>query len=139
MSVRGPAPRPCQSCPYRRDVPAGVWDESEYAKLRRYDADTADQPTAAFQCHQYDAGDTESRLCAGWVGCHGGELLALRLAATTGVLAEVDIEATFDYQSTVPLFESGAAAADHGVSEAPGPHARALQEKVLRTRSDIVV
>ncbi|KJR10317.1 hypothetical protein UG54_01470 [Gordonia sihwensis] len=77
-------------------------------------------------------------MCAGWVGCHGGQLLALRLAAATGELPEEDIDATFDYQSPVPLFESGAAAADHGVSENPGPQARALQEKVRRSRSDIV-
>nr|WP_280343300.1 DUF6283 family protein [Nocardia neocaledoniensis] len=31
-----PAPRPCVSCPYRRDVPSGVWDFGEYEKLRGY-------------------------------------------------------------------------------------------------------
>lgn len=28
-----PSPRLCESCPYRRDVPSGIWDRSEYAKL----------------------------------------------------------------------------------------------------------
>lgn len=37
---------PCHSCPYRRDVPSGVWATEEYDKLLPYDADTASQPSA---------------------------------------------------------------------------------------------
>ncbi|WP_367277007.1 DUF6283 family protein [Bradyrhizobium sp.] len=25
MSAPEPAPKPCGSCPYRRDVPSGIW------------------------------------------------------------------------------------------------------------------
>jgi hypothetical protein len=68
---------PCGSCPYRRDVPSGIWDASEYAKLPGYDAGWPDeQPTAAFFCHQQD-----DELCSGWVGCHNMvESFGLRLA-----------------------------------------------------------
>ena len=31
------AQSPCTSCPYRRDAPAGVWDKSDYEKLRGRD------------------------------------------------------------------------------------------------------
>lgn len=137
MNVRGPAPRPCASCPYRVDVPAGVWHDSEYAKLREYDADTASQPTALFLCHQRAETDPSRRLCAGWVGCHGEELLAVRMAVLVGEIVDDDVAATLDYTSPVPLFSSGADAADHGVSAEPGPEARAVQAKISRVRDDI--
>lgn len=37
------APKPCASCPYRRDVPEGVWHPEEYSKLRAYDGSTGEQ------------------------------------------------------------------------------------------------
>lgn len=33
-SLRAPAPRPCESCPYRRNVPSGIWTEEEYIEER---------------------------------------------------------------------------------------------------------
>src|SRR3954467_54109 len=102
-----PAPRPCQSCPYRRDVPSGVWSSTEYAKLVAYDAPTYAQPLALFQCHQNGADDGRARVCAGWVGCHGQELLALRLAVSTGRLDPL----VMGYRTTVALFASGRDAA----------------------------
>lgn len=120
MTLPCPGKAPCGSCPYRRDVPAGIWHPSEYAKLYRYDGETWGQSTALFFCHQQDG-----RLCAGWVGCHDTrELLALRL---NRVAPE-----TFDYESPVPLFASGAEAAEHGLSgvKSPAPRARRFIEKL---------
>lgn len=108
--VRGPAPRPCQSCPYRRDVPSGVWAASEYAKLAAYDRDTAAQPAEMFLCHQNSPDAAQSRLCAGWAACHGDQLLALRLAGARRDLPPEVVRAAMDYVSPVPLFDSGAAA-----------------------------
>ncbi|AMQ67016.1 hypothetical protein SEA_BIPPER_81 [Mycobacterium phage Bipper] len=127
-----PAPRPCASCPYRRDVPSGIWDASEYSKLTAYDRDTHAQPLGLFLCHQTNGDDPNARLCAGWVGCHGDQLIALRLAVARGRLpGEV-----FDYTTDVPLFESGAAAAAHGVAGIDNPDARAVNaiEKVAARR-----
>lgn len=135
--TNGPAPRPCTSCPYRRDVPSGIWAPTEYAKLIAYDADTALQPPNLFLCHQRAQDDEAARLCAGWVGCHGAELLALRLALHRGqVAAEV-----MEYTSPVPLFTSGAEAAIHGVRDhyAPGRRARTAIGKVAARRSDAVL
>lgn len=113
-----PSAAPCGSCPYRRDVPAGVWAASEYAKLPRYDGGTLDQlmagGTGLFFCHQNDG-----HLCAGWAGCHDlDHLLAVRMNA-------VD-PSTFDYVSPVPLFGSGTEAAEHGLSGVDDPDDRAL-------------
>ncbi|MBQ0896750.1 hypothetical protein KBX37_27275 [Micromonospora sp. U56] len=118
--VRGPATAPCGTCPYRRDVPSGVWDASEYSKLPDYDQPTALQPPGLFLCHQADG-----RVCAGWAGCHDTDnLLALRLAALHAMDPD-EVTATRDYVCPVPLFDSGAAAAAHGMAGIDNPDARA--------------
>jgi hypothetical protein len=115
---------PCSSCPYRRDVPSGVWAHSEYQKLRDYDAPTGDQPFAAFACHA-----SPEVLCHGWAVVHSNrghqyDLLALRL-----MLPHPKIP-----PAGVPLFGSGNEAADHGQRdiEAPGAEARRTTDRLLR-------
>lgn len=127
-----PAKAPCISCPYRRDVPSGVWSASEYEKLPPYDLDTPNQPMAAFFCHQQDG-----RICAGWVGCHdAGSLLSLRIAPLTGTMTRNEVEACYDYVSPVPLFGSGVEAAEHGMAEIDAPSERAMRvvEKIVDRR-----
>lgn len=134
--IGGPAPQPCQSCPYRADAPSGIWAAEEYAKLVGYDADTASQPPNLFLCHQTDADDPRARLCAGWVGCHGDQLLSLRLAASRGDLEPATAEAAFSYTTSTLLFESGTAAALHGIRDIPAPStsARHAIDKIARRR-----
>lgn len=122
------AAAPCKSCPYRQDVPSGVWDQSEYDKLPGYDGGMIDQLAAGtagvFMCHQQDG-----RLCAGWVACHGAEnLVAFRFR---GAEAHPDV---WDYATKVPVFESGRAARNHGMRdlESPGPQARKTIDRLLR-------
>ena len=126
----GPAARACGSCPYRRDVPSGVWHASEYRKLPAYDNDTMGQPPHLFLCHQQDG-----RVCAGWAGCHdGAHLLALRVAAMSGTLTDDELTATVDYVSPVPLFRSGAEAAAHGLADVDQPDERACRTIDTLTR-----
>ncbi|MFC1436631.1 DUF6283 family protein [Streptacidiphilus sp. N1-10] len=139
-SLRRPAPRPCKSCLYRRDVPSGVWAHEEYEKLRRYDAPTVDQPPRLFQCHQTDADSTIARICAGWAGCHdSAHLLALRIAILEGSIDETTYQAMLEYESSVPLFASGNEAADHGQADTNDPRddAERLVAKITRTRRDL--
>ncbi|WP_205661085.1 DUF6283 family protein [Amycolatopsis vastitatis] len=139
--VGPPAPRPCASCPYRRDVPSGIWYASEYAKLPRYDAETGAQPGGLFHCHQNDSDGSRRRICAGWAGCHDGdELLALRLAVFSGRISSATAQTTVNYRSPVPLFDSGAEAAIHGVRGFDAADSGALQaiEKIRRVRGDII-
>lgn len=50
------APRPCNTCPYARSTPPGVWAPEEYAKLSRYDrSPETNQDLATFHCHQENA------------------------------------------------------------------------------------
>jgi hypothetical protein len=131
--TKGPADKPCISCPYRRDVPSGVWAANEYDKLPRYDEPTWSQPPAVFLCHQVDG-----RVCAGWAGCHDtDELLSLRVAGVSESMTMEEIEATRDYVSPVPLFASGAEAREHGLAELETPSVEAgeLAQRILRKRN----
>jgi len=123
-----PSKAPCGSCPYRKDVPSGLWSKEEYEKLPQYDGETFEQimqgGTALFYCHQNDGS-----LCAGWVGCHDmHHAAAIRFAR-----GEVD-DSVYDYISPVPLFGSGTQAALYGMRdiENPGPEARVLIDKLER-------
>jgi|SRR5262252_2956046 len=116
------AKRPCGSCPYRKDVPSGIWAREEYEKLPLYDGPTWQQTFAVFMCHQRDG-----NLCAGWLACHGPwELLALRIARLRN---EVD-PAVMSYATDVPVFASGACAHAHGVRDLKKKTPRAI--KMLR-------
>jgi hypothetical protein len=112
-----------------------VWTADEYAKLREYDSPTWAQPLRAFQCHQTGPEDRAARLCAGWVGCHGQDLMALRIGV---VMGDID-PSVMDYQTDVPLFATGAEAAEHGEADiyAPGPAARAMVAKIAASREDV--
>ncbi len=126
----GVAKAPCKSCPYRRDVPSGIWHAHEYDKLPAYDGEIIDQLRAGagglFMCHQQDG-----CLCAGWLATHGPDnLLALRLSGHE-VTKEV-----WDYTSPVPVFGSGAEAAAHGKAdiETPGEKAQRTVGRLIRKR-----
>jgi sarcosine oxidase delta subunit len=140
VTTQPPAPRPCTYCPYRRDVPSGVWSAEEYAKLARYDRPTWEQPPAVFRCHVHDRDSERGTVCAGWAGCHDcDELMALRVGTLTGEIPVETAEAIRAYRSPVPLFDSGAEAAAHGMREIlnPGPEARKAIRKIGRIRTDL--
>lgn len=140
MIIKPPAPRPCESCPYRRDVPSGIWAPEEYAKLSAYDRPTMEQSVGVFLCHQNDRNSPGSRTCAGWAGCHDGyELLAIRFAMMHGEMSPETADVICEYKSPVSLFESGAEAARHGMAEVelPGDQAAAAIAKIERRRRDL--
>lgn len=113
-----PPKRPCGSCPYRRDVPSGIWAAEEYAKLPAYDRETWAQPPGLFMCHQKDG-----CLCGGWLAAHGTrKLLALRIHAH---LLDPGV---WTYEPGVPVFGSGAEAAAYGTAEIERPGARARRK-----------
>ncbi|MFD5015348.1 DUF6283 family protein [Streptomyces chartreusis] len=92
-----------------------------------------------FQCHQADADSTARRICAGWAGCHGDGLLALRVALIEGRIDEATFAAAAAYQPPIALFGSGSEAADHGQADIHWPDGEAarLIAKIARTRSDL--
>lgn len=123
INLPRPAKAPCRSCPYRCDVPSGIWDANEYAKLPGYDGPTWTQSRALFFCHQNDG-----KLCAGWAACHDTDhLLALRMQRVH--------KSTYGYVSPVPVFASGTEAAAHGLRDVaqPGPDARRMMVRLAGT------
>lgn len=121
---------PCATCPYRRDVPSGIWSAEEYEKLRGYDGEIWQQAMAGangvFMCHQADG-----KLCAGWAGCHDMyNTLAVRMHA-----GQLD-ESVWTYESPVPLFADGNQAADHGEADIEEPSIAAQQavQKIVKVR-----
>jgi len=123
-----PRPRPCASCPYRRDVPSGVWAAEEYDKLPGFDGPTGEQTPVVFFCHQQDGS-----VCSGWLG-HADpyHLLGVRIGISMGLIDP----ACADYATDVPLFASGQEAAEHGVAAIEAPSAKAEQtiRKILTRR-----
>jgi hypothetical protein len=140
---------PCQSCPYRKDCPSGVWAKSEYEKLRQYDpVQVALQPEQAarlrnlgfpdhftvpgeaigkFLCHQSTAAGEEI-LCRGWLSVHK-DTVPVKLLMMNGEVTPEEV-----YQKpTVPLHESGNAAADAGEKQIkrPSRSARSMSQKLL--------
>lgn len=113
-------PKPCSACPYRTDVPSGVWSPEEYEKLPGYDQDSGEYVLAAFACHA-----TPQALCNGWANV-ARDSIAMRIAQSRGGFP---IPA-----SDVPLFASGREACDHGMRdvENPGRAARATMAKLLQ-------
>jgi Family of unknown function (DUF6283) len=112
----------CTACPYRRDVPSGVWAAKEYDKLADYDAPIGEQPVGAFMCHA-----TPEVFCHGWAVVQdrqsNGHVLALRLDPP-----ENDIP-----PEGVPLFSSGTEAAEHGKRdiENPSEEAKAIAQRLM--------
>lgn len=120
---------PCASCPYRKNVPSGVWHESEYEKLKLYDGEIEEQQSiASFFCHQDDG-----HACSGWLGHRDPQdLLATRIGISFGKLDP----SVMDYTTTVPLFSSGAEAAEHGMKDIETPTQKAIEvsAKIVKKR-----
>lgn len=104
--------RSCVACPYRRDVPSGIWAAEEYEKLRKYDRPTWEQPPIGFLCHA-----TSDFYCHGWAAVHGDHALVFRLDPPDG-----EIRA-----GNTPLFTSGAEAVDHGQADVDRPGRAAVR------------
>ena len=116
MTHPTPPKVPCGSCPYRRDVPSGIWDKAEYDKLPQYDGETMGQNPSLFMCHQKDG-----CLCGGWLLTHDrNHLLALRLNPVDASVR--------DYNPGIEVFSSGAEACAHGLRDINKPTDEAIRK-----------
>jgi hypothetical protein len=113
-------PQACEACPYRKDVPSGVWSAAEYAKLVDYDKPLAEQPAASFSCHA-----SPELHCHGWAVCHS--------KADPGPLALLLRGRPEIPKPSTGLFSSGTEAALHGIRDVanPTPESRAMMDKLL--------
>ncbi len=109
------APNPCNTCPYRRDVPAGIWAANEYEKLPQYDGDAIDMIGSIFHCHQENATGIDT-VCRGWLSVHA-DSVPVRVAVMQGWLTPEQRDA----EVNVPLFASGAEACKAGLAGVKTP------------------
>lgn len=124
---------PCGTCPYRKDVPSGIWNADEYRKLPNYDKETGQQPYGIFLCHQQN-----EHACSGWVAVHDMDKnLALRIAISLGHVSSETAEAIRDYKTSILLFETGTAAAIHGLRgiKRPSQKARRMIAQLVTKRA----
>jgi len=107
------APRPCLTCPYRTDTPAGIWARSEYIKLPDYDGTPGALST--FHCHQEHVTGVPTA-CRGWLTVHA-DGIAVRLAIARGEVTPEQRDAPVD----VDLYATGEAAARAGLADVESP------------------
>lgn len=122
------AEHPCSSCPYRRDVPSGIWAREEYEKLRAYDDNNV---FGVFLCHHSPSMDRDA-VCRGWLVVHA-DSVAVRLAVCQGIIRREDYGRPCD----TPLYKTGNAAANAGIKgiKRPGIKARRAIDKLIAKRA----
>lgn len=120
------APSPCGSCPYRKDVPPGVWSADEYRKLPEYDE--GKMQLGIFLCHQTNASGRET-VCRGWLTV-AAESVAVRLALAR---KRITLEQR-DAPVLVRLYSSGAEACAAGLEgiKLPSAKAKRLVARLIR-------
>ena len=122
---------PCKSCPYRKDVPSGVWHADEYERLKDYDQETFAQPFGIFLCHQQN-----ESLCRGWLDCHGSKLLAVRVGCSMHLLDPAAVDQALSEGPIVPVFASGREACEHGMKDIKKPKVKARRVIDFLTRKE---
>ena len=114
--------KPCESCPYRKDVPRGIWDKSEYEKLRDYDdGPQGQQSFSAFLCH-HSPQIGQDAVCRGWLSVHS-ESVAVRLMIIKGTVTPEQVYA----ETPCELYASGNEAADAGIKGIKRPSIKARE------------
>lgn len=109
-------PVPCTSCPYVRSTPPGIWDRTEYERLREFSPEGgAVPPLAIFLCHQTHVLGRKT-ICRGWLSVEA-ESAAVRLLLIQKKVAPEQVWA--DVPTT--LYASGKEAAAAGIAGVPKP------------------
>jgi len=126
MTLRVPR-QACNTCPYRRDTPSGLWSRVEYEKLPDYDREFPPE-LAVFWCHQSNASG-QPTVCRGWLAAHR-DAVAVRLACAQGQLRPEDVPEDGEVET---YYATGAEACAAGLVELgnPSPEARARIEALL--------
>lgn len=138
--------RACSSCPYRRDVPSGVWAREHYELLRDMDSrrtikvpmlgpndetvmvDAPNPNPGTFHCHQSNATGRPT-VCRGWLSVERNSI-GVRLLASFGGIEYEDIP---DEDESATYYSSGTEAAEAGLRdiENPSSEARLLCRKLV--------
>lgn len=112
----------CETCPYRRDTPSGIWAKHEYEKLPAYDHGRVMKfpdglaavvpELAIFHCHQTTAAG-KPIICRGWLSVHRGST-AVRLGVLSG---RIDVDDLPKKNESDIYYESGKEACAAGLRD----------------------
>lgn len=116
--------KPCESCPYSKLAPPGIWDKSEYNKLPEYDENppSGTQALSVFLCHHSPQIGKDS-VCRGWLSVHQHSV-AVRLGMMCGSFTPEQVYA----KPLVPLYKTGSEAAAAGIARIKRPSKSAKQK-----------
>lgn len=115
--------RACNTCPYLKSTPSGVWAPEEYAKLAEYDEKPGETPVlSTFCCHQQTATGVPT-ICRGWLSVHR-ESVAVRVACARGELGITQVP-----QEPEPeYYASGTEACEAGMADIEEPSVEARKK-----------
>lgn len=114
----------CDTCPYLRATPSGVWDVSEYEKLRAMDnREWGGAGNTIFHCHQENATGVPTA-CRGWLWTHGGNT-GVRLAVMGGLVKGDELPQEDEAHL---YYETGQEAYEFGVKDIDAPSAEACKK-----------
>jgi hypothetical protein len=122
---------PCNTCPYRKDTPPGVWHRAEYDKLPAWDGtEMHEMNTDLFMCHSANLAGNKA-ICRGWLEVHS-ENKGVRINMMTGRITVPNTTPT-----TVELYESGREARRAGIRGVRKPSKKAVSAitKLVRARA----
>ena len=117
----------CDTCPYLKATPSGIWSEEEYRKLPKYD-DNESLTLSIFHCHQENATGVPT-VCRGWVST-ARESISVRLGVLQGLIAVEDLPNGLEDA----YYSSGHEACEAGLRDIDDPSEEALEllNKLLR-------
>lgn len=120
----------CDTCPYRRDTPSGIWSEEEYRKLAKFDEPSIgplglpdDNLFSTFHCHQENA-TGKPTACRGWVWTHG-DTVGFRMAMFNGLIDPSDPNMPQEDESHI-YYDTGVEACEAGMVDIEEPSFEAL-------------
>lgn len=125
-------PKPCDTCPYSKSTPPGVWHPEEYLKLKKFDDPLAHGIiSATFLCHNGGTPGANDTLCRGWLSVHA-DSIPVRFLLSQGRVSPEDIPEELD----PGLYASGAEACAAGLRgvKKPSRKAKKAMDKILTTR-----
>jgi hypothetical protein len=128
LAVLNVLPEPCNTCPYRKDTPPGIWHQEEYKKLPRFDDDSV---IAIFMCHNAGPKDNNNTVCRGWLSVHA-DSISVRLEILRGRITPKQAYAKIK----TSLYATGKQACAAGLKgyKRPSKRAIAAAQKIVNTR-----
>ena len=90
--MAAPIRRPCNSCPWRKDVPIAYWHPNHFTSIYTQCQDDGMHVMLCHGANRLPEGERSKLICQGWVRVVGFDSVGVRIACINGnvTLAEVN-------------------------------------------------